>query len=118
MITRHQLENPNQKCYKCDGKAELELRLNGRFFAAYCVKCDRENEWQDNFGACCEKNIICPYCGYENHPNCCNNRSGEYKCDECEKEFEVEVEVTYRYSTQRRVCDMPDDWDYEKKGGD
>lgn len=55
----------------------------------------------------CEDEIYCPYCGLGHEADCEDDRfyvEGEYEfiCHECEKEFLVDTQVSYSYSTSRK----------------
>lgn len=55
----------------------------------------------------CEDEVYCPYCGAVHEAECDDDRfyvEGEYEftCYECEKEFLVDTQVSYSYSTSRK----------------
>lgn len=55
----------------------------------------------------CEDAIFCPYCGLEHEADCENDAfyvEGEYTftCHECGKDFLVNTNVSYSYSTSRK----------------
>ncbi|SRR3972149_1020349 len=51
--------------------------------------------------------IICPYCGHEDDESWNLEEEGETQktCESCEKEFNVEKEVSITYSTSRIECE-------------
>jgi len=50
-----------------------------------------------------EKYIICPYCG-SHYGEDDMHESTEVNCEECEKEFKIEVEYKVSYSTYQISC--------------
>lgn len=49
--------------------------------------------------------IICPYCGADNGaPE--EHYSDEWRCDECNKDFPVEQDITVTYSTRKKKEDI------------
>lgn len=72
-----------------------------------CYHCREEkevNELKDsiikNGESSYEKYIICPYCGYH-HGEDDENESRDIYCDECGKNFRLELEYEVHYSTSK-----------------
>ena len=55
--------------------------------------------------------IVCPWCGYEfsDSYEFDFGSSGykEIECEDCEKTFEVELNIKYLYTSRKRRCDFP-----------
>lgn len=81
-----------------------------------CYSCRKENqmreirrqiEEEEITEVDCEDEVYCPYCGAVHEAECDDDRfyvEGEYEftCYECEKEFLVDTQVSYSYSTSRK----------------
>lgn len=51
-----------------------------------------------------QKEIVCPYCGYEYHCSyeiTRDHESGDYKCEECNKDFRWQEHREVSYSTEK-----------------
>ncbi len=64
------------------------------------------------------KNIICPYCGYEEFDSWeYNDDEGEIECPYCEKKFYYKRSITIKYTTTSNCEDNDEDhewneWEY------
>ena len=61
---------------------------------------ENEDEYWDNEVA------ICPYCGFKNRPEesdgyLYNQNTDTYTCEHCGKEFEVEVSISFDWTTSK-----------------
>jgi DNA-directed RNA polymerase subunit M/transcription elongation factor TFIIS len=75
-------------CVWCQFKIEDEQRKKHE-----CEDAIKEGEGKSKVG------IICPHCGYMIEDDLQEFDRGIHKCDECNKEFELEIEWTATYST-------------------
>ena len=97
-------------CKKC-GKESTLLS-----WETECYSC-RQKAYQDSVteqiasgeiaGAESESDIYCPYCGHFMESYADNHHLFEagdhnYDCDKCEKEFTIETEVSFAFSTRRK----------------
>lgn len=58
-------------------------------------------------------NLVCPYCGYEHTDSWeIEDDEGERSCDDCQKEFTYQREVTTTYASEKMLCD-DDKHEYE-----
>ena len=78
----------------------------------YCFWCHIKKEKADSLASLkrntietgessCEDYIICPYCGGENSTDD-RHESTDINCDECGKEFHVEINCNISYSTSKK----------------
>lgn len=55
--------------------------------------------------------VTCPWCGYEHHDGWelfDRHDSAETTCNGCERDFEVDRDVSVSYTSSRAECDMED----------
>lgn len=94
-------------CTRC-GKEQTFFKM--------CWKCQEENDLEqrqqairDNdessiyYDTSSDKYIICPYCGnyFEDDAGDPFTDGSTWECDECGKEFTIDVEWTVSYSTRK-----------------
>jgi len=65
-----------------------------------------------------EKQIKCPYCGWEDRDSWeFTEDSGTHSCENCEREFNVERDIEVTYSTSKINCEETDEkHDYKDDG--
>lgn len=119
------------KCQECgaptdnDQSFTVPANITGgepcRYEVHRCDKCDdrfhRELDWESEGETIREKNVICPYCGYEYDDydgyTFDEGKTEEVECPACSRKFDLEVEVRRTYSTKRSLCEMPEDYEEE-----
>lgn len=96
-----------EKCPKCE-KEETHYWIKKFGMCYWCNHKRVEAEWLkktqketvEEGSSSNEDNIICPHCG-----NVCSeddlHETTDTYCDECDKEFHVEIEYTPHYSTSK-----------------
>lgn len=87
-------------CERCDKPtSNRKLFLCGKDGYSWCDECiaeiNRERKWENE--QLYKEEITCPWCGYEDSP-------------ECGKKFVLEVHTEITYTSKRRIEDMPEGW--------
>jgi len=80
-------------------------------FMSCCERCRKKNEDKSDFEEAekegkitREDSIMCPYCGdVQTNDIYAYNNSDTYQCPECDKESDLSIEVTYHYTTRKKV---------------
>lgn len=120
------MENKIFKCSRCGCETtndkSIKLRDGSIYEIHRCDACqkrwDMEFEWESKGETTRERNIICPYCGYEYSDyggyEFDSGDHDEVECEDCGMHFDLEVRETRTYSTKRSLCDMPEDFDPEE----
>jgi len=107
----------DQKCSRlgCNNIGTVKITDDSYWCEDHHKEFEREYAWQSNTETFRENKVICPYCGnvqyYYPDDECAID---EYKCQECDRKFDIEVERIIYYSTKRSLCEMPEDFDPEE----
>lgn len=110
------------KCQYCgaptNNDQSVEFASGLRIKVHRCDKCDKrwhqKLNWKCEGEAINENTIICPYCGHE-YPeyrsyNFDEGSHEEIECEGCGRKFDLRVKMKRTFSTQRSLCEMPDDY--------
>lgn len=99
-----------KKCETC-GKESYMFSWESECFSCRKKRNAREIRQQIEDGEIievdCEEEVFCPYCGLDHDVDFENDElyvegECEFTCAECEKDFLVDVHVSYSYSTRRK----------------
>lgn len=78
------------QCFMCKHREDEK-----RIIAKESEQAVKEGE------ACSERAVICPYCGHAIIDTCDYHEAMEIECDECGKEYELDIEWSPTFSTRK-----------------
>lgn len=97
------------ECSVCKKEAEDTKYWGGKCFSCYCdfsKANERRYQIEDAISegeGRSEDGIICPYCGDMIEDDLYEYRQHKYRCDKCNKQYELEVEYKATFITRRIV---------------
>lgn len=102
-------------CARCHNSTDNETVI-GSVTVHICDACSeqlhKEVTWESEGEQYQEDTVICPFCGheYEKYDAYEFESDEEIECELCGKKFDLEVREVRLFTTNRSLCEMPEDW--------